>query len=70
MKKFALIGAAGFIAPRHMHAIKETSNQLIAALDISDSVGIIDSYFPDADFLLNLNDLTAIWKKLNAAAIK
>lgn len=50
MKKFALIGAAGFIAPRHMHAIKETSNQLIAALDISDSVGIIDSYFPDADF--------------------
>jgi UDP-N-acetyl-2-amino-2-deoxyglucuronate dehydrogenase len=50
MKNFALIGAAGFIAPRHMKAIKETSNRLVAALDKSDSVGIIDSYFPEADF--------------------
>jgi len=50
MKKFALIGAAGYIAPRHMRAIKETSNQLVAALDKNDSVGIIDSYFPDASF--------------------
>lgn len=50
MKKFALIGAAGYIAPRHMKAIKETGNQLVAALDKSDSVGIIDSYFPDADY--------------------
>lgn len=47
---FALIGAAGYIAPRHMKAIKDTGNQLIAALDISDSVGIIDSYFPDTRF--------------------
>jgi UDP-N-acetyl-2-amino-2-deoxyglucuronate dehydrogenase len=47
---FALIGAAGYIAPRHMKAIKDTGNQLIAALDPSDSVGIIDSFFPDADF--------------------
>lgn len=47
---FGLIGAAGYIAPRHMKAIKDTGNQLIAALDPNDSVGIIDSYFPDADF--------------------
>lgn len=49
-KKFALIGAAGYIAPRHMKAIKETGNELVAAMDPNDSVGIIDSYFPDADF--------------------
>ncbi|WP_274620645.1 Gfo/Idh/MocA family protein [Colwellia maritima] len=50
MKNFALIGAAGYIAPRHMKAIKETGNSLVAALDKNDSVGIIDSYFPEADF--------------------
>ena len=50
MKNFALIGAAGYIAPRHMKAIKDTGNDLVAALDINDSVGIIDSHFPDADF--------------------
>jgi UDP-N-acetyl-2-amino-2-deoxyglucuronate dehydrogenase len=50
MKKFALIGAAGYIAPRHMQAIKATGNQLVAAYDPNDSVGIIDSHFPDADF--------------------
>jgi len=49
-KKFALIGAAGYIAPRHMKAIKDTDNELVAALDKNDSVGIIDSFFPDADF--------------------
>lgn len=49
---FALIGAAGYIAPRHMKAIKETNNNLIAALDPFDSVGIIDSYYPDADFFI------------------
>lgn len=50
MKNFVLIGAAGYIAPRHMKAIKETGNQLVAALDKNDSVGILDSYFPKADF--------------------
>jgi len=49
---FGLIGAAGYIAPRHMKAIKETGNKLIAALDPNDSVGIIDSYFPEADFFV------------------
>jgi UDP-N-acetyl-2-amino-2-deoxyglucuronate dehydrogenase len=50
MKNFALIGAGGYIAPRHLKAIKDTGNILIAALDKNDSVGILDSYFPDADF--------------------
>ena len=49
---FALIGAGGYIAPRHMKAIKDTGNRLIAALDPNDSVGIIDSFFPEADFFL------------------
>jgi UDP-N-acetyl-2-amino-2-deoxyglucuronate dehydrogenase len=50
MKNFALIGAAGYIAPRHLQAIKETQNTLLAALDKFDSVGIMDGYFPNADF--------------------
>ncbi len=50
MKNFALIGAAGYIAPRHMKAIKETGNELCAAYDVFDSVGIIDSYFPNCSF--------------------
>lgn len=50
MKRFALIGAAGYVAPKHMRAIKETGNTLVAALDPNDSVGVIDSYFPKADF--------------------
>jgi UDP-N-acetyl-2-amino-2-deoxyglucuronate dehydrogenase len=49
---FALIGASGYIAPRHLKAIKETGNQLLAAYDPFDSVGIMDSYFPDADFFV------------------
>jgi UDP-N-acetyl-2-amino-2-deoxyglucuronate dehydrogenase len=50
VKNFALIGAAGYIAPRHLQAIKDTGNNLVAALDRFDSVGIMDSYFPKADF--------------------
>lgn len=50
MKNFALIGAAGYIAPRHMRAIKDTNNRLVAAYDKFDSVGILDSYFPEAAF--------------------
>jgi UDP-N-acetyl-2-amino-2-deoxyglucuronate dehydrogenase len=50
MKNFALIGAGGYIAPRHMKAIKDTGNNLIAAVDKNDSVGILDNYFPDTDF--------------------
>lgn len=50
MKNFALIGAAGYIAPRHLKAIYETKNNLVAALDKHDNVGVLDSFFPDANF--------------------
>ena len=50
MKRFALIGAAGYIAPRHMKAIKELGGTLVAAYDKSDSVGVIDSISPDSEF--------------------
>ncbi len=49
-RNFAVIGVAGYVAPRHLKAVKATGNQLVAALDKSESVGIIDSYFPEAAF--------------------
>ena len=52
MKNFALIGASGYIAPRHLKAIKDTDSNLLAALDRFDSVGIMDSYFPYATFFV------------------
>jgi UDP-N-acetyl-2-amino-2-deoxyglucuronate dehydrogenase len=51
-QNFALIGAAGFIAPRHMKAIKDTGNNLVAAVDPFDCVGILDSYFPNTNFFV------------------
>ena len=54
MLNFALIGAAGYIAPRHMKAIKDTGNSLQVAVDPNDSVGIIDSYFPKASFFTEI----------------
>jgi len=62
---FALVGAAGYIAPRHMKAIKDTNNILVAALDKSDSVGVIDSYFPKADFFLEPERFDRHLYKLN-----
>jgi UDP-N-acetyl-2-amino-2-deoxyglucuronate dehydrogenase len=50
--RFALLGVAGFIAPRHLRAIRDTGNHLVAALDRNDSAGILDSTFPDADFFV------------------
>jgi UDP-N-acetyl-2-amino-2-deoxyglucuronate dehydrogenase len=50
MKRFALTGVAGYIAPRHLQAIHDTGNQLVAAMDPHDSVGILDRYFPHASF--------------------
>jgi UDP-N-acetyl-2-amino-2-deoxyglucuronate dehydrogenase len=52
MKNFAIIGVAGFIAPRHLKAIKDTGNTLLAAVDKNDSVGILDSFFPEAAFFI------------------
>ena len=55
MKNFAMIGAAGYIAPRHMKAIKETGNRLLWASDRFDVMGRMDSYFPEAEFFLQKN---------------
>lgn len=52
MKNFALFGVAGYVAPRHLQAIKETGNNLIASLDKSDSVGVLDHYFPESKFFI------------------
>ena len=70
MKNFALIGAAGYVSPRHMQAIKATGNNLVAALDPSDSVGIIDSYFPDADFFTEFERFDRHVDKLRRANSK
>lgn len=59
MKRFALIGAAGYIAPRHMKAIKDTGNELAVAMDVNDSVGILDSHFPDAQFFTQFEQFDA-----------
>ena len=55
--RFSLIGAGGYIAPKHMKAIRDTSNVLVAALDKHDSVGVIDSYFPEAMFFQEIEQL-------------
>ncbi len=67
MKNFALIGAAGYIAPRHMQAIKATGNDLVAAMDPNDSVGVIDSHFPDADFFTEFERFDRHIDKLHRA---
>lgn len=64
MKNFALIGVAGYIAPRHLKAIKETGNNLVAALDRFDSVGILDNYFPNADFFVEFERFDRHLEKL------
>jgi len=69
MKNFILIGAAGYIAPRHMKAIKETGNQLIAAYDPYDGVGIMDSYFPQAHFFTEFERFDRHIEKLKRAGI-
>jgi len=69
MKNFALIGAGGYIAPRHMKAIKDTGNNLIAALDKNDSVGILDSYFPNADFFIEFERFDRHLEKLKRQGV-
>jgi len=64
MKTFGLIGAAGYIAPRHLKAIKDTDNTLIVALDKFDSVGIMDSYFPNSDFFVEFERFDRHLEKL------
>ena len=67
MKNFVLIGAAGYIAPRHMKAMKETGNNLIAAYDPYDGVGIMDSYFPQAHFFTEFERFDRHIEKLKRA---
>lgn len=67
MKQFALIGAAGYIAPRHMQAIRDTGNDLVAAVDTNDSVGIIDSYFPNAAFFTEFERFDRHLEKIKRA---
>lgn len=67
MKNFALIGVAGYIAPRHMIAVKATGNDLVAALDPNDSVGIIDSHFPNAEFFTEFERFDRYMDKLRRA---
>ena len=55
MKNFIIVGAAGYIAPKHLDAIKKTKNNLLAAFDVAENVGYIDSYFPNSKFFFNLN---------------
>ena len=69
MYKFALIGVGGYIAPRHLNAIKETGNELVAVLDKNDSVGVIDSYFPDASFFTEFERFDRHLEKLRMQGI-
>ncbi|MGK0445883.1 MAG: UDP-N-acetyl-2-amino-2-deoxyglucuronate dehydrogenase [Bermanella sp.] len=64
MKRFGLIGAAGYIAPRHLKAIKETGNELVVAMDINDSVGIMDSHFPNAEFFTEFEQFSGFVEDL------
>ena len=70
MKTFALIGAAGYVAPRHMDAIKHIGGQLVAAVDPHDSVGILDRYFPQCDFFTEFERFDRHLDKLRRAGDK
>ena len=65
MKKFAITGVAGYIAPRHLQAIKDTGNILIAAVDPHDSVGILDKYFPETSFFTEIERFDRHLEKLH-----
>lgn len=70
MKNFALIGAAGYIAPRHLKAIKETGHNLVVAMDVNDSVGIMDSHFPDAEFFTEFEGFSGFFEDFKLAGHK
>ncbi|MEQ1744321.1 MAG: Gfo/Idh/MocA family oxidoreductase [Saprospiraceae bacterium] len=69
MKRFVLIGAAGYVAPRHMRAIRDTGNTMVAALDPNDSVGIIDSYFPESAFFTEFERFDRYVSKLKRGGL-
>ncbi len=69
-KNFGLIGVAGYIAERHLRAIKDTGNNLLASLDKFDCVGILDSYFPDSDFFVEFERFDRHFEKLKRTGTK
>jgi UDP-N-acetyl-2-amino-2-deoxyglucuronate dehydrogenase len=69
-KNFGIIGVAGYIAIRHLHAIKETGNNLLASLDKFDSVGRIDNYFPESDFFVEFERFDRHFDKLKRTGTK
>lgn len=69
-KNFGLIGVAGYIAVRHLKAIKDTGNNLLASLDKFDSVGLLDSYFPKSDFFVEFERLDRHFDKLKRTGTK
>lgn len=69
-KNFGLIGVAGYIAVRHLKAIKDTGNNLLASLDKFDSVGLIDSYFPHSDFFVEFERFDRHFDKLKRTGTK
>jgi len=69
-KNFGLIGVAGYIAVRHLKAIKDTGNNLLASLDKFDSVGILDSYFPKSDFFVEFERFDRHFDKLKRTGTK
>jgi UDP-N-acetyl-2-amino-2-deoxyglucuronate dehydrogenase len=70
LKNFAIIGVAGYIAERHLKAIKETGNNLVASLDKNDSVGKIDSYFPESDFFVEFERFDRHFDKIKRTGTK
>ncbi len=69
-KNFSIIGVGGYIAVRHLKAIKDTGNRLLASLDPNDSVGIIDSYFPESDFFVEFERFDRHTDKLRRNGIQ
>ena len=67
VKNFAITGVAGYVAPRHLKAIKETGNRLVAAVDPNDSVGILDSFFKDVRFFTEFERFDRHIEKLRRA---
>jgi UDP-N-acetyl-2-amino-2-deoxyglucuronate dehydrogenase len=65
MKKYVLLGGAGYVAPKHYQAIKQTGGDLIAILDPHDSVGVLDSYFPDCKYFSEFTNFTAFCNNKN-----
>ena len=63
MKKFAILGIGGYIASRHLKAIKDLNHELVVAMDITDSVGMIDQFFPETEFFTHFKEFSNFIKQ-------